>query len=459
MQNDAATTATSDVPDGRLSSVADPDGPEDGQRPRSLWRNSDYVGWWIGDAVSALGTSISALAYPLLVLFATGSVAQAGAIAAANLFGTLATTLWGGALADRVSRRMILILGPLVQAAVLATVAVLVGTGHVQLPYLVCAAVLSGLVAGIVSGAATPALRRIVAKEQLATATGNAMGRDLAADLLGAPLAGILFAVSRWFPFAADAISFVCASIGAALIRRPLGPDRSVDAERNTVLQDIAAGLRFVRGQPFLRFVVLWSALLNAVGQGLTLLFIALVIHRGGSPTTVGLVSSLALIGGIIGAAVGPVVVKHVRARLVMYAAAWSFVVAVALVTLVSRPWQIGAIMLLAMLTMVPLNVVLQSYAVRIIPDEYSGRVSAVTRFGVQVLEWTGPLLAGLVATLFGVPGGMLALLVVLVPLAIALHVTRSLTVLDRPLEDVAEIARAGDTDAVAADAEDECPT
>lgn len=441
MHDDPVTTATPDSADGRLASVADPNGPQDGQRPQSLWRNSDYVGWWIGDSVSALGTSVSTLAYPLLVLFVTGSVAQAGAIAAANLFGTLVTTLWGGALADRVSRRAIMVLGPLVQAAVLAGVAVLVSTGHVQLPYLVCAAVLSGLVTGIVAGAATPALRRIVPKAQLATATGNAMGRDLAADLFGAPLAGILFAVTRWFPFAADAISFMCASAGAMLIRRPLGPDRSADAERSTVLQDIAAGLRFVRGQPFIRFVVLWSALLNAVGQGLALLFIALVIHRGGGPTTVGLVSSVALLGGIAGAAIGPVVAKRVRPRLVMYAAAWSFVAAVALMALVPRPWQIGAVMLLAMLTMVPLNVVLQSYVVRIIPDQYTGRVSAVTRFGVQVLEWTGPLLAGLVATLFGVPGGVLALLVLLVPLAVALHVTRSLDVLDRPLEDVAEVS------------------
>ena len=71
----------------------------------SLWRDRDYLGLWTGDAISSLGTSMSSIAYPLLVLFSTGSVARAGVITAATMIGALCTTLWGGALADRVSRK------------------------------------------------------------------------------------------------------------------------------------------------------------------------------------------------------------------------------------------------------------------------------------------------------------------------------------------------------------------
>ena len=38
-----------------------------------MWRDGDYVGWWIGNTLSALGTSVSAIAYPLLVLSLTRS--------------------------------------------------------------------------------------------------------------------------------------------------------------------------------------------------------------------------------------------------------------------------------------------------------------------------------------------------------------------------------------------------
>jgi hypothetical protein len=49
-----------------------------------LWHNRDYLGWLAGETLSTLGTSLSTLAYPLLI---------------------------GGALADRYSRRMLLIVG------------------------------------------------------------------------------------------------------------------------------------------------------------------------------------------------------------------------------------------------------------------------------------------------------------------------------------------------------------
>ncbi|HEU5352824.1 MAG TPA: MFS transporter [Actinocrinis sp.] len=424
----------------------------DSNKPPSLWANADYRGWWTGNTVSALGTSISAIAYPLLVLFATGSVAKAGLITAANLIGTLATTLWGGALADRISRKAILVFGPLVQAAVLAVVALIADTKHAQVPYLAAAALLSGLCAGLIAGATTPALRRIVPKDQLPTATAQAMGRDLAAELLGTPVGGFLFAVSRWFPFAADAVSFLFASLGAMAIRRPLGPDRDGREEGSTLLQDVKAGIGFVRGQPFLRFVVIWGAVLNTLLQAFTLLFIALVRYRGGGPTAVGVVSAVALVGGVLGAVLGPAVARQVRARYVMYGAAWAFVGTTALVSVVPKPWEIGAVTLLAMLTMVPLNVVLESYVVRIVPDAFSGRVAAVTRFGTQALHWTGPLLAGLLAAVFGVPGGTLALLILLVPTALALHLTGALALLDRPLEEVGELSVPdGDQDEVQA--------
>ena len=74
-------------------------------RPPSLWRNRDYMWWWSGNSVSLLGTYVSAMAFPLLAVYSTGSVLNAGIIAAAGRIGGLLTLLWGGALADRRSRK------------------------------------------------------------------------------------------------------------------------------------------------------------------------------------------------------------------------------------------------------------------------------------------------------------------------------------------------------------------
>src|SRR5260370_6648064 len=59
--------------------TAEPPGPK---RPLSLWRNRDYVLLWSGQMVSSIGTQVSMLAFPLLILAITHSPAQARIIAA-----------------------------------------------------------------------------------------------------------------------------------------------------------------------------------------------------------------------------------------------------------------------------------------------------------------------------------------------------------------------------------------
>lgn len=416
--------------------------------PPSLWQNRDYMVWWAGTGLSTLGSSVSSIAFPLYALYATGSAVQAGSISAANLIGSVTMTLVGGVLTDRVSRRAIMICGPLAQTVALALVAWLVqrGGGAPLLPLVACA-LLSGLASGLTMGAATPALRRIVPREQVGAATAQGMGRDLVAQLIGSPLGGLLFATARWLPFLADAVSYVCAALGVALIRRPLGPDRS-ETGRQGMFGGLAAGVRMVRHHPYLRFTVVWGAFLNAVTQGFLLLLIALVKYRGGGPTAVGTVNAAALVGGVVGAVVTPRVMRRLRAKTVLVVAMWLFVESFAAVAAVPRPWQIGAVLLVAMVATVPLNVVLESYEARLVPDEFSGRVAAVTRFGMQCLQWTGPLVAGCCADLFGVPGAVLALMIAMLALALVLHRSRSLGVLDIPLEDVVELTGPADGEA-----------
>lgn len=407
----------------------------------SLWRNGDYIGWWTGNTLSALGTSVSTIAYPLLVLDLTGSVGQAGLIGSAGLLGILVTALWGGVMADRVSRRAILIIGPFVQAATLLVVTGLIRADRAGLPVLMAAALLGGLVSGVVMAAGTPALRRIVTAEQLPTANGQAVSRDMIAQLLGAPLGGFLFGVARWLPFLADALSFVFAALGALNIRRPLGPDPRAEHARSTVTKDIADGIRFVRDQPFLRFVVIMASVLNMIAQAFMLLLIALVAYRGGSPTAVGVVSGMTVAGALVGSVVAPLVAKRLDARTLLIAAIWAFTAGLAATALAPEVWQIAVIVCLAQVATVPLNVVLMTYVMQLVPDGLLGRVAAVNRFGAYGLEWLGPLLAGLLAWLFGVPGGMAALLIVMVPLAVTLMASRSLDILRTPITQVTALS------------------
>lgn len=426
-----------------------PEGPEKAEEtpgaqgsPPSLWRDRDYLYWWSGNGLSTLGTSVSTLAFPLLMLYTTGSATQAGTITVLHMLGKLATLAVGGALADRVSRRAILCLVPLAEAASMAGVALLVFRGDPSVLALDALALVGGLAAGLKIGVSTPVLRRIVPKEQIADATAQSMGRDMVVQLVGAPLGGLLYSMARWIPFLFDAVSFVFITLSSLLIRRPLGPDRRADGERRTGLAaDMRDGLRLIRRSDYLVFTLAWGALLNTVAQGLTLLFIVLVRHRGGGPTAVGVATSLAVAGGVIGAVAGPWLMRRLGARRVLLLSAWVFVASFAVVALVPQPWQIGLVLMFGMTSMVPMNVVIESYEVRLVPDAYLGRVAATGQFFFQAMQWIGPLAAGVLADALGVEAAVLILAVAMALLAIALHTARrQLSVLDIPLAEVAEL-------------------
>lgn len=412
--------------------------------PPSLWRDRDYMYWWSGNGLSTLGTSVSTLAFPLLVLHLTGSAAQAGVITVLHMVGRLATLALGGVLADRVSRRAILCLVPLVQAVSMGVVALLVYRGDPSIVAIGAMALLSGLAAGLRVGVSMPVLRRIVPKEQVATATAQGMGRDMVAQLIGAPLGGLLYAMGRWIPFLFDAISFLFVTLGSLLIRRPLGPDRH-DGPRAGLAKDMGDGLRMIRRSDYLVFTLIWGAVLNAVAEGFILLFVVLIQHRGGGPTAVGIATSLAVTGGVIGAVLGPLLMGKLGARRVLIISAWVFMASFAAVVSVSQPWQIGLVVMVGMVSMVPMNVVTESYEVRLVPDQYQGRVAATSRFFIQGVQWVGPLGAGILADAAGVERAILVLAAAMALLAITLHAARRyLKVLDIPLADVAELPPPG---------------
>jgi MFS family permease len=71
------------------------------QHRMSLWHNHHYLLLWSGQLVSATGTQVAQLAFPLLVLLLTHSAAQAGIVGALRTLPYLVFSLPAGALLDR----------------------------------------------------------------------------------------------------------------------------------------------------------------------------------------------------------------------------------------------------------------------------------------------------------------------------------------------------------------------
>lgn len=417
--------------------------------PPSLWGNRDYMFWWSGNAMSLLGSNVSNMAFPLLAIFTTGSVLNAGIIAAAGRIGGLLTLLWGGALADRRSRKVILVVAPALQAVLMGVVTVSLLKGPVHVNLLAGTALLSGLIDGVRSGAVLPALRRIVPREQFAARAAQEQGQAMAAQLVGSPLAALLFSIARWMPFGVDAVSFFFASLGALFIRHPLGPDREPPAtggpdaskpKRPSVISDIRDGFRVILRHDFLRYTTGWVAVTNLVGNSFLLLVIALLHSRGASPKIIGVTNAGALAGGILGALLAAAILRRMRALRIFQIGGWVYMVSLSLAAILPAPWQIGLATAAFTFASVPTVTVWESYTARLVPDQLTGRVGAASAFCAQSLTWLGLLLAGWLASVWGAPVATLCFAAILVPFAIAAHVAKSLKILLAPLEQVEEL-------------------
>src|SRR5467141_1633542 len=100
------------------------------RRQKSLWFNRDYMLLWSGQMVSNIGTQVSQLAFPLLILALTGSAAQAGFAGALRALPYLFFSLPAGALIDRWDRKLTMILCDTGRALSLGSIPVALAFGQ-----------------------------------------------------------------------------------------------------------------------------------------------------------------------------------------------------------------------------------------------------------------------------------------------------------------------------------------
>src|SRR5579885_3576904 len=196
----------------------------------SLWRNRDYLILWSGQTISSFGSNISGFAFPLLVLFLTGSPAQAGFLGAARSIPYLVLSLPVGALIDRWDRKRVMILCDTGRALALGSIPLVYAVfGTVPLVQLYLVTFIEGSLFVFFNIAEVACLPRVVPKEQLPAATGQNQATEITAVLVGSPLGGVLYSASRMLPFLADAISYAVSVASLFLIRSEFQGERTTE--------------------------------------------------------------------------------------------------------------------------------------------------------------------------------------------------------------------------------------
>lgn len=210
-----------------------------------LQRHRDFRLVFIGQLVSAFGSFLTYVALPVQIYDLTQSSAYVGLVGTVQLIPLALTSLWGGALADSLDRRKLLLWSELLLMLCSAALAVNAALPHPSVAFLfVIAAFMSGL-----NGFHRPALEsltpRLVEKEDIPAVSALSSLRGTAAAIAGPSLAGILVAtVGLSATYTADAISYAVAMFSIYLIRGMPPATQGERAGAKVILEGLAYAAR-----------------------------------------------------------------------------------------------------------------------------------------------------------------------------------------------------------------------
>jgi MFS family permease len=142
-------------------------------RPVPLWRNREYLLLWGGQMVSSVGSQVSLLAFPLLLLALTHSPAQAGLIGALRGLPYLLLGLPAGALVDRWDRKRVMIICDSGRALALGSIPLALALGHLTVLHLYLVSLIEGTLFIFFNLSETACLPRVVSEEQLPAAVAQ----------------------------------------------------------------------------------------------------------------------------------------------------------------------------------------------------------------------------------------------------------------------------------------------
>ncbi|TQF04570.1 MFS transporter [Kitasatospora acidiphila] len=392
-----------------MTQLSSPAVTTDAPTSPSLWRNGDFLRFWLGETVSLLGTQVTNLALPLTAIGAFGATdEQVGLLRFLQLVPYLGLALPIGVWTDRSRRRPVMLGANLVRLVLLGLVPLLYWWHLLNLPLLMvitCTVGIASVVFDVSWMSYVPVL--VKSPDHYVEASAKMGASSSTADVAGPGLAGVLVsALGAPMAVVVDSCSYAVSVVSLLLIRTP-EPRPEPVAERH-LWRELKDGLGWVLHDRVLRALALIGFCCNfsmITVWTMFLLYGTHDLHLGS--TTLGAVFATASVGGLVGALISRKVIARFPLGRVYLVAQSALLLGPSLIPAAGgpRPVMIGIFVLSFFTTYLGLGVagvIIVSLRQAVTPQSMMGRMTAAFRtllFGGGAL---GGLCAGLLTGQFG---------------------------------------------------------
>ena len=361
---------------------------------------------WLGQATSALGTSLVPVALAFAVIDLTGSASALGIVLSAGLVSRVVLLLFGGVVADRLPRQSLMLGADLLRTGSQGLVAALLITGRAQIWQLVVLFALFGAGDSFFSPASTGLVPELVRGERLQQANAlMSLSRSLC-WVVGPTVSGLLVAgVGPGWVFAIDAATFAVSSASLALLRLP----RAVNlAPHGSILAELRGGWREFRRRAWVWMTVARFGISNLAIAPVFVLGPFVANESLGGATAWGLIGTAGGVGAVLGDAAAlrlrplrPLMAGGLAVSLLALEPALLAIPASTAAIAAAAGVGIGAVSFANALWFTALQ--------ERIPREALSRVSSYDWLGSIVFQPAGYALAGPVSVAIGIPATLLA--------------------------------------------------
>ena len=390
----------------------------------------DFRLLFAGTTTSILGDQFAFIATPWLVLRLTGDPLALGLVLALGGIPRAVFMLLGGAITDRFSPRLIMLLSDIIRLILTALMAVAVFTGTVQVWMLYAFSLGFGLVAGFAIPASNSIVPMLVAEKDLAAGNSAMMGVTQLVGFIGPSLAGILIGRYSNSPlgvglaFAIDAVSFAVSAI--CLWWMHVFGKRQVGAEtsgKNSVWAAILAGMKYLWDDRALRLMFWVVSALNFLFVGPLLVGIPVLasVRLPEGALAFGLLMSAYAGGNLAGYLLAGSLPRPngLVMRIFLVVLMGTFGVVIICLGFITSTWLDFSLMLLLGLGNGYISIILFTWMQKRTPREMLGRMMAMLMLSNTGLVPISQALSGAVSrldlTALFVGAGVLILLVTLV--------------------------------------------